>query len=208
MSTFCFVKIARGDTSSHRITSLSLSLFLIFFFTLSLSIFLALSLYFTFRFLSFFLSLFRTYHALIISGFVRFPRRFSRVRQLLLAEKKIMRGAPFIVTRCTRAVRKNKADHEGREAARRKKTERKRRKEQGSGRKGSARVRTNKWSDYNVYASNLNFCDLVSGSRTARRCAAMAKTSVRCASFCQVLPLCLHKEGIASRGILFGEVFV
>lgn len=116
MSTFCFVKIARGDTSSHRITSLSLSLFLIFF-TLSLSIFLALSLYFTFRFLSFFLFLFRTYHALIISGFVRFPRRFSRVRQLLLAEKKIMRGAPFIVTRCTRAVRKNKADHEGREAA-------------------------------------------------------------------------------------------
>lgn len=207
MSTFCFVKIARGDTSSHRITSLSLSLFLIFF-TLSLSIFLALSLYFTFRFLSFFIFLFRTYHALIISGFVRFPRRFSRVRQLLLAEKKIMRGAPFIVTRCTRAVRKNKADHEGREAAGGRKPKEREGRSKRSGGKGSARVRTNKWSDYNVYASNLNFCDLVSGSRTARRCAAMAKTSVRCASFCQVLPLCLHKEGIASRGILFGEVFV
>lgn len=116
MSTFCFVKIARGDTSSHRITSLSLSLFLIFFYSLTLYLPRSLTLFY-FSLFVFFLFLFRTYHALIISGFVRFPRRFSRVRQLLLAEKKIMRGAPFIVTRCTRAVRKNKADHEGREAA-------------------------------------------------------------------------------------------
>lgn len=123
-----------------------------------------------------------------------------------------MRGAPFIVTRCTRAARKNKTDRGGgREAVEGRKPKEKERAVEkavgGGGGGGSARVRTNKWSDYNVYAGNLNFCDLVSGSRTARRCASAAKTFVGCAPFCQVLPLCLHKEGIGG-GILFGEVFV
>lgn len=43
------------------------------------------------------LFLFQAYRALIVSGFVRFPRRFSRVRQLLLVkkEKNITRGSIY-----------------------------------------------------------------------------------------------------------------
>lgn len=68
-------------------------------------------------------------------------------------------------------------------------------------------LHTNKWSDYNVYAGNLNFCNLVSGSQTAWQCASKtsviedARRSARCCAF-----VCIKRD--IGSDILFGGVFV
>lgn len=72
------------------------------------------------------------------------------------------------------------------------------RKRDRGGRRRASHI--NECRDYNVYRQ---FKLLQLGQRRF----GTTKTSVGCTPFCQVLRLCLHKEGIGS-GILFGEVFV
>lgn len=107
-----------------------------------------------------------------LCGFLDVFRVFANCYWFKKRKKKELRAGLHLSSRgCTRTIRQNKADWRGQRKVNREK-ERK-----------EVRVRTNKWPDYNVYVSNLNFCNLVSGSRMAWCSAAWCSTRRSTAPF-------------------------